>query len=186
MARQEAVIDRLTRRIETSGLLEGALLIGSLARGEGDEVSDVDLIVVVADGQFSQAWAARRALEGGEAVVPRSDGLERCPIDGAVRTSRGRSGIAWPARAPAAVHTRRTRRLRSGPGRCRSDPRDRDRIRATRASRALRTRTALGDLRGGAREVGPASLEPHLEVAAREVDEHVALDRKSTRLNSSH
>jgi len=73
MARQEAVIDRLTRRIETSGLLEGALLIGSLARGEGDEVSDVDLIVVVADGQFSQAWAARRALEGGEAVAAWDD-----------------------------------------------------------------------------------------------------------------
>jgi hypothetical protein len=69
MTRQQAVLDRLVQRIEASSALAGAFVIGSLARGEGDELSDVDLFVVVADGRFDEAWAARAALEGGEAIV---------------------------------------------------------------------------------------------------------------------
>jgi predicted nucleotidyltransferase len=44
-------------------------LLGSLARGDGDELSDVDLIAVVAEGRFDEAWSARSELEGGEAIV---------------------------------------------------------------------------------------------------------------------
>jgi predicted nucleotidyltransferase len=69
MTRQQKALDRLTRRIEATGSLEGAFVIGSLARGEGDELSDVDVFVVVAEGRFDDAWAARAELEGGEAIV---------------------------------------------------------------------------------------------------------------------
>jgi Nucleotidyltransferase domain len=68
MTRQQKVLDRLTRRIEATPSLEGAFLIGSLARGEGDELSDVDVFVVVAEGRFDESWAARAELEGGEAI----------------------------------------------------------------------------------------------------------------------
>ncbi len=68
MTRQQNVLDRLTRRIEASPWLEGAFVIGSLAQGEGDELSDVDVFVVVAEGRFEEAWAARADLEGGEAI----------------------------------------------------------------------------------------------------------------------
>ena len=73
MTRQKAVIEQLAERITTSPLLEGALLIGSFAHGAGDEVSDVDVIVVVSEGGFAEAWASRRSLEGGEAIAAWDD-----------------------------------------------------------------------------------------------------------------
>lgn len=73
MTRQNAVIERLAERIASSLSLEGALLIGSFARGDGDEVSDVDVIVVVPEGGFAEAWASRGSLEGGEAVAAWDD-----------------------------------------------------------------------------------------------------------------
>jgi predicted nucleotidyltransferase len=74
--RQVAALERLAARVETSPALEALLLIGSLARDEGDELSDVDAIVVVAEGRFDEAWAARHELDGGEALVAWDD-LER-------------------------------------------------------------------------------------------------------------
>jgi hypothetical protein len=50
-----AVADTVARHPATEGLLA----IGSLARGSADEFSDLDLLVVVADGQFGRAWAER-------------------------------------------------------------------------------------------------------------------------------
>lgn len=43
--------------------LDGLLLLGSFASGRADEVSDVDLVAVVADGCFAEAWARRREME---------------------------------------------------------------------------------------------------------------------------
>ena len=43
--------------------LDGLLLLGSFADGRADEISDVDLVAVVADGKFSEAWAGRRDLQ---------------------------------------------------------------------------------------------------------------------------
>jgi hypothetical protein len=43
--------------------LDGLMLLGSFAAGHADEVSDVDLIAVAADGRFDDAWARRRELE---------------------------------------------------------------------------------------------------------------------------
>jgi hypothetical protein len=74
--RQLAVLERLAARVEASPSLEALLLLGPLAVGDGDELSDVDAIVVAAEGRFDEAWAARHELDGGEALVAWDD-LER-------------------------------------------------------------------------------------------------------------
>jgi hypothetical protein len=43
--------------------LDGLMLLGSFASGRADEVSDVDLVAVAAEGRFEDAWARRRELE---------------------------------------------------------------------------------------------------------------------------
>jgi hypothetical protein len=43
--------------------LDGLLLLGSFAAGRADQISDVDLIAVVAEGRFEDAWARRHELE---------------------------------------------------------------------------------------------------------------------------
>jgi len=43
--------------------LDGLLLLGSFAAGRADQISDVDLIAVVAEDQFVDAWARRREME---------------------------------------------------------------------------------------------------------------------------
>ncbi len=42
---------------------DGLMLLGSFASGRADEISDVDFVAVVADGQFRKAWERRRELE---------------------------------------------------------------------------------------------------------------------------
>ncbi len=71
--RHERVVKRLLGAVAAAPTLEGAILLGSLARGVGDEVSDVDLIVVVRDGSFDEAWAAREALHGDDALAAWDD-----------------------------------------------------------------------------------------------------------------
>ncbi len=46
----------------------GLTLLGSLARGEGDDVSDVDFIVFAADEAFASAWDERHRLHPRDAV----------------------------------------------------------------------------------------------------------------------
>jgi hypothetical protein len=63
-------------RIATlSELFLGALLIGSLSRGGGDAISDVDLVTVTRPGRWQEAWEARHVLSS-EALVTfdRSEG----------------------------------------------------------------------------------------------------------------
>jgi predicted nucleotidyltransferase len=43
--------------------VDGVLLLGSFAAGRADQISDVDLVAVVTDGRFDDAWARRRELE---------------------------------------------------------------------------------------------------------------------------
>ena len=42
----------------------GAVLLGSFARGEADDLSDVDFVVFAAEGSFSEAWERRHSLHG--------------------------------------------------------------------------------------------------------------------------
>ncbi len=56
-------------------LFAGALLLGSLSRGEGDAISDVDLVAVTQPGRWREAWEARRLLSSGALVTfDRSEG----------------------------------------------------------------------------------------------------------------
>jgi hypothetical protein len=71
--RQEPTLERLKERIENDPALEGAILIGSLATGAADDLSDIDVLVVVAEGRFEEVWSARHTLDGGEAIVAWDD-----------------------------------------------------------------------------------------------------------------
>lgn len=56
-------------------VFSGALLIGSLSRGEGDAISDVDLVAVTHQGRWQEAWQARHVLSAGALVTfDRSEG----------------------------------------------------------------------------------------------------------------
>lgn len=47
----------------------GALLLGSLSRGEGDALSDVDLVAVTHRGHWEEGWQARRLISSGALVT---------------------------------------------------------------------------------------------------------------------
>jgi predicted nucleotidyltransferase len=63
--RQWPVLEELIGRLEADGAFEAAILLGSLARGESDAMSDVDLLVVVRDGLFEDAWSRRETFSTG-------------------------------------------------------------------------------------------------------------------------
>jgi hypothetical protein len=53
----------------------GVLLLGSLSRGQGDAISDVDLVAVTCAGRWQEAWEARQWLSSGALVTfDRSEG----------------------------------------------------------------------------------------------------------------
>lgn len=47
---------------------QGLVLLGSFARGEADQLSDVDFIVFVTDGQFTDGWERRHTLHPEDAA----------------------------------------------------------------------------------------------------------------------
>jgi hypothetical protein len=61
--RQWPLIVHAAERVLRMPELDGLLLLGSFAAGRADQISDVDLVAVVAAGQFDDAWARRRELE---------------------------------------------------------------------------------------------------------------------------
>lgn len=61
--RQWPVIVHVGERVATMPEFDGLMLVGSFAKGTADDVSDVDLIAVTAEGQFRRAWARRAELE---------------------------------------------------------------------------------------------------------------------------
>src|SRR3954469_12169488 len=63
--RQEAIVDAGIRWAESDPRVRALLLKGSLARGEGDERSDVDFLVVAQPGRLGELWAARREIAEG-------------------------------------------------------------------------------------------------------------------------
>jgi hypothetical protein len=61
---------RVVDRVEAQpDVFAGALLIGSLSRGEGDALSDIDLIAVAHADGWGPAWEKRRTLSEGALVT---------------------------------------------------------------------------------------------------------------------
>jgi predicted nucleotidyltransferase len=61
---------RAVERVESQPeAFAGALLIGSLARGEGDALSDVDLIAITHEDGWQRAWERRTRLSEGALVT---------------------------------------------------------------------------------------------------------------------
>jgi hypothetical protein len=61
--RQWPLIVYAAEQVSAMPELDGLLLLGSFAAGRADQISDVDLVAVVAEGRFDEAWARRRELE---------------------------------------------------------------------------------------------------------------------------
>jgi predicted nucleotidyltransferase len=64
----------------------GVVLLGSLARGEADGLSDVDFIVFAAEGDFGEAWEQRHRLHPADVACwdyprpPRGTRCSRSPV----------------------------------------------------------------------------------------------------------
>ena len=63
--RHDALVAAATAWAEADERVRALLLKGSLARGEGDERSDLDLVVVSRPGRLGELWADRRATAEG-------------------------------------------------------------------------------------------------------------------------
>jgi Nucleotidyltransferase domain len=61
-SRQWPTLEQTVRRASEIDVLDGVIAIGSFARGDPDELSDIDLLAVVAAGAFETAWAQRQRL----------------------------------------------------------------------------------------------------------------------------
>jgi hypothetical protein len=67
--RQERELERVRAVIANLPGVMGALVIGSLAADRADSVSDIDLFICVAPGEFPGAWSARRRLHTDSGLV---------------------------------------------------------------------------------------------------------------------
>jgi predicted nucleotidyltransferase len=67
--RQWPALVHVADRVAESPALDGLLLIGSFVSGGADDLSDVDLIVVVAEGRFEEAWQERVSLQTPDVLV---------------------------------------------------------------------------------------------------------------------
>ena len=63
--RQEVIVEACVHWAERDRRVRALLLKGSLARGEADERSDVDFVVVAQPGRLGELWAARRTIAEG-------------------------------------------------------------------------------------------------------------------------
>ena len=63
--RQEAIVEAGVRWAEFDRRVRALLLKGSLARGDADERSDVDFVVVAELGRLEELWAARQMIAEG-------------------------------------------------------------------------------------------------------------------------
>jgi predicted nucleotidyltransferase len=66
--RQWPILVELAAHVEAEPALDGLILIGSFAAGTADDLSDVDSVVVVAEGSFDAAWERRRLLDSSDAL----------------------------------------------------------------------------------------------------------------------
>jgi predicted nucleotidyltransferase len=63
-SRQWPTLEGIVRRAREIDAIDGVIAIGSVATGDLDELSDVDVLAVVAPGAFEAVWAERHRLAG--------------------------------------------------------------------------------------------------------------------------
>jgi hypothetical protein len=69
------LVDVVARIEARPDLFAGVFLLGSLSRGQGDAISDVDLVAVVERGRWDEAWGRRHELsEGALATFDKTEG----------------------------------------------------------------------------------------------------------------
>ena len=61
------LLELRTKTVELPGH-RATIAIGSFAAGTADDLSDIDLYVMVDDGSFDEAWGARDSLRPGDAL----------------------------------------------------------------------------------------------------------------------
>jgi predicted nucleotidyltransferase len=59
----------IAERVERSDFLDALIVVGSFAKAQADEASDLDLLIAVSDGRFDEAWERRADLETPDALV---------------------------------------------------------------------------------------------------------------------
>lgn len=59
----------VAERVARSELLDALIVIGSFAKAQADEASDLDLMIAVSEGRFEEAWERRAELETPGALV---------------------------------------------------------------------------------------------------------------------
>jgi hypothetical protein len=74
--RQWATLEQLAERLGATPDYLGMILVGSLAKGVADPLSDIDLFLVARDGGFAAVWERRHDLHvtGALAVWEQADG----------------------------------------------------------------------------------------------------------------
>ena len=60
--RQRTTLLKIADAASRTTWLDALLVVGSLADGAADALSDIDLLVIVHEGAFDQAWAERETL----------------------------------------------------------------------------------------------------------------------------
>ena len=68
VSRQWSVFQATIRRAAELDVIDGVIVLGSFAKGDPDELSDLDLMAVTAPGLFQDAWA-RRHQRASDALV---------------------------------------------------------------------------------------------------------------------
>jgi len=62
LPRHAALIEAAKTWAQRDDRVRALVLRGSLGRGEGDELSDVDLVIVAEPGRWDELWRSRRAV----------------------------------------------------------------------------------------------------------------------------
>lgn len=63
------ILEALASRAAAIDCIDGLILLGSFARGDPDELSDIDLIARASPGRFREAWGMRHELAGDALVT---------------------------------------------------------------------------------------------------------------------
>jgi predicted nucleotidyltransferase len=71
--RQRAALSAITQQLADAPDVLGAVVVGSLAAGSADAVSDIDLIICALPGRFAEVWSRRNDLHVTGALVSWDD-----------------------------------------------------------------------------------------------------------------